>query len=63
VLLLSQNSKGIPLMHTGQPGQVDLFFMLKTIDDLKSKVDTLCDLKMHFQDFGSAVGKSDKVRE
>jgi hypothetical protein len=52
VMFLSRNCRRVPLIN---PGQVDLCFLLETIEDLRHKVVALCDLKNQVQDLSSMV--------
>ena len=52
ILFLSSDSRKVLLIN---PGQADLCFLLKTIDDLKRKVDNLSGLKMQVEELCEAV--------
>ncbi len=57
ILFLSRDCRKVPLIN---PSQVDLCFLLETIDDLKRKVDSLSGLKKQVEDLGEAMSNLTK---
>jgi hypothetical protein len=51
---VAQNLRRVPLL---EPGAIDLCFLLETIEDMKKKVEALCDVKKQVADLSDTINK------